>query len=222
MAERSTGNQVRPGKTRRREPSQDRSLETVRTLLDATAQVLTEVGVEKTSTNKIAKRADVAVGSIYQYFPNKEALIGALVEDRMRTLGALARARMAALESDTFADAADAMVRAVVEFLSDEPGIVPVLMSHAILASGDGVAGQLKADAETLGRGFLEQLDDRTVPDLDVAVYISTNVAGLFGALLAGPDVDDEFRERAITEVVRMLSSWMTGTASPDGRQTGA
>lgn len=182
----------------------------VRALLDATAQVLTDVGVEKTSTNKIATRANVAVGSIYQYFPNKEALIGALVEDRMRRLGELARARMAAVDRYTFADAADAMVRAIVEFLAGEPGLVPVLMSHALLDSNQGVAGQLRADAETLGRAFLEQLDDRAVLDLDVAVFIATNVAGLFGALLAGPNIDEDFRDRAITEVVRMLSTWMS------------
>lgn len=183
----------------------------VRTLLDATAQVLDEVGIEQLSTNKIARRAGVAVGSIYQYFPNKEALVDALVEYRMEQLGELARARMAALESFDFPDAADAMLRAVVEFLRGEPGLVPVLMSHAILAPDTGVVGQLRSDAEALGRSFLEQLEDGVLPDLDVAVFISANVAGLFGALLAGPGIDDDFRERAITELVRMLSLWMSG-----------
>ena len=185
-------------------------MEMVRVLLDATAQVLSDVGVEGASTNKIAKRANVAVGSIYQYFPNKEALLDALVEDRMQQLGELARLRMAALESHTFAIAAEAMVRAVIDFLADEPGLVPLLMSHALLASDKGVAGQLRVQAEDLARAFLERLDDRAVVDLDVAVFISTHTAGLFGGLLANPNIDDDFRERAITEVVRMLSTWVS------------
>lgn len=210
MPTRPAGSPPAPAKPRRRVPAQDRSVELVRRLLDATAQVLTEVGVEKASTNKIAKRAEVAVGSIYQYFPNKEALIDALVQDRMQQLGHLARTRMSALDSATFPDAAEAMVRAVIDFLRHEPGLVPILVSHAMLASDRGVAGQLRTEAEALGRTFLEQLDHRAVADLDVAVFISTNVAGLFGALLASASIDDDYRERAIVEVVRMLSCWMS------------
>lgn len=185
-------------------------MELVRTLLDATAQVLTDFGIEKASTNKIARRANVAVGSIYQYFPNKEALVDALVEDRMRQLGDLVRIRMAALESHTFAAAAEAILRAAIDFLAREPGLVPVLMARAFSASDTGLAGQLRSEAEALARAFLERLDDRAVRDLDVAVFVSTNVAGLFGGLLASPAIDDEYRERAVTEIVRMLSSWIS------------
>lgn len=182
----------------------------VRTLLDATAQVLNDVGLEKLSTNKIAKRANVAVGSIYQYFPNKEALIDALVEDRMQQLRTLVAARMATLESDTFPAAAEAMLRAVIDFLAGEFGLVPVLISRTLYASGEGVAGQLRIEAETAARSFLERLDNRAVPDLDLAVFVSTNVAGLFGGLLAHPTMDDKRRERVIAEVVRMLTYWMS------------
>ena len=200
----------RPAKTRRRAPSQDRSTKLVRNLLDATAQVLSDVGIEKLSTNKVARHANVAVGSIYQYFPNKEALIDALVQDRMQQLGDLARTRMAELESHTFPAAAEAMLRAVIDFLAREPGLVPVLMSHALSVPDKGIAGQLRTEAETLARGYLVRLDDPAIVDLDIAVFVSTNVAGLFGALLANPSIGQTHRERLITEIVQMLSSWMT------------
>ncbi len=64
----------------RRRPKQRRSQETVDVILEATAQVLTEDGYAKASTNRIAKRAGVSVGSIYQYFGGKDALIAALAE----------------------------------------------------------------------------------------------------------------------------------------------
>lgn len=216
MPRRSTPNGPRPAQTRRRAPSQERSIELVRALLDATAQVLADVGIEKLSTNKVAKRANVAVGSIYQYFPNKESLVDALVEDRMQRLRELVRTRMAALESHTFPAAAEAMLRAVIDFLAGEPGLVPVLMSHAFTAADKGVTGQLRTEAEAAALAFLERLDDLAVPDLDTAVFVSTNVAGLFGALLASPSIDDERRERIITEVVRMLSYWMSGDPTPN------
>ena len=64
----------------RKKPLQERALRTVEALLEATAQLLVESGYEKTSTNRIAKRAGVSIGSLYQYFPNKEALMSSVVE----------------------------------------------------------------------------------------------------------------------------------------------
>jgi AcrR family transcriptional regulator len=64
----------------RKRPKQERSRATVEALLDATAALLVEEGYPRTTTNRIAKRAGVSVGSLYQYFPNKEAVVAALIE----------------------------------------------------------------------------------------------------------------------------------------------
>ncbi len=223
MAPRPARTSPSPGKTRRRAPSQERSLRLVQSLLDATAQVLNEVGLEQLSTNKVAKRANVAVGSIYQYFPDKEALVDALVEDRMHKLGDLTERRMADLATYSFSAATDAMLRAIIDFLSEEPGLVLVLMSHALSAPDKGVAGQLRALADTVSRAYLEPLDERAVADLDIAIFVSTTVAGLFGGVLANPAVAPDYRERVIPEVVRMLSTWMTQPTSslPSMREVG-
>lgn len=55
-------------------PQQRRSRATYDAILDATTQLLTERGYAATTTNHIAKRAGVSIGSLYQYFPNKEAI----------------------------------------------------------------------------------------------------------------------------------------------------
>ncbi|CAB3856709.1 TetR/AcrR family transcriptional regulator [Achromobacter deleyi] len=62
----------------RKSPRQQRSQQTVETILQATARVLAEHGYAGTNTNLIAETAGVSVGSLYQYFPNKNALIAAL------------------------------------------------------------------------------------------------------------------------------------------------
>lgn len=64
----------------RKKPRQKRSQETVKAILQATTHILKEEGYDKTSTNRVAKRAGVSIGSLYQYFPNKEALVTALFE----------------------------------------------------------------------------------------------------------------------------------------------
>ncbi len=73
---------------RRRKPKQDRARALVDAILTATAQILRAEGSAATTTNKIAVRAGVSVGSLYQYFPNKTALYTALAERHVATLEA--------------------------------------------------------------------------------------------------------------------------------------
>lgn len=62
----------------RKIPRQARSLATVEVILDATALLLVNEGYEQATTNRIAERAGVSIGSLYQYFPNREAVVAAL------------------------------------------------------------------------------------------------------------------------------------------------
>lgn len=59
----------------RKTPQQERSKFMVNSILDATARVLVEVGFARLSTNLVADRAGVSIGSLYQYFPSREALV---------------------------------------------------------------------------------------------------------------------------------------------------
>ncbi|CAN7378805.1 TetR/AcrR family transcriptional regulator [Caballeronia sp. dw_19] len=64
----------------RKLPAQGRAAKTVDTILDAAADVLDRLGLEGYNTNYIADRAGVSIGSLYQYFPSKDAVTAALIE----------------------------------------------------------------------------------------------------------------------------------------------
>lgn len=64
----------------RRSPVQERSQRRVRAILDAAAELLAEVGYEHVTTSAIANRAGISVGSLYQFFANKEAVMQGLAE----------------------------------------------------------------------------------------------------------------------------------------------
>jgi len=82
----------------RKQPSQGRSLDTVKVILEAAAEILENAGFEGYNTNAVAARAGVSIGSLYQYFPNKDALTVALIEQETASL--LSDVRLARLAVD--------------------------------------------------------------------------------------------------------------------------
>ncbi|MFZ5604728.1 MAG: TetR/AcrR family transcriptional regulator [Pseudomonadota bacterium] len=82
----------------RKVPRQKRSRAMVARLLDATAITLAERGLDGTTTNHIAEQAGVSIGSLYQYFPDKDALVEALLERMGNDISQNFRARAAAVD----------------------------------------------------------------------------------------------------------------------------
>lgn len=68
----------------RKQPQQTRSAELIATILEAAVQVLAEEGAPRFTTKRVADKAGVSVGSLYQYFPNKAALLFRLQSDEWR------------------------------------------------------------------------------------------------------------------------------------------
>lgn len=81
-----------PRLSRRKQPRQARSTGLVEAVLEAARQVLAEVGSARFTTARVAERAGVSVGSLYQYFPNKAAILFQLQSDEWRDTSALLRA----------------------------------------------------------------------------------------------------------------------------------
>ena len=81
---------VRP----RKEPRHERARATVDAILMAAAHILRTEGSEAATTNRIAELAGVSIGSLYQYFPNKQAVVGALRERHAEWFGGRLRAEI--------------------------------------------------------------------------------------------------------------------------------
>jgi AcrR family transcriptional regulator len=80
-----------PGISSRKQPKQGRSAELVATILEAAVQVLAKEGAHRFTTARVAEKAGVSVGSLYQYFPNKAAILFRLQSDEWRQTAALLR-----------------------------------------------------------------------------------------------------------------------------------
>ena len=73
---------------RRREPHQARARKRVEDILDTAADLLREMGSDALTTGAIAERAGIPIGSVYHYFPSKEAVLAELVERKLREVDA--------------------------------------------------------------------------------------------------------------------------------------
>jgi AcrR family transcriptional regulator len=119
----------------RKLPQQDRSRMTVEAILEATTHILTEEGYDKANTNRIAERAGISIGSLYQYFPNKESLMAALLEQHSNEIAELVESKLKNLFDAPIENAIPELVKAVIAAHAINPRLHQVL-SEEIPRSG--------------------------------------------------------------------------------------
>ncbi|NML31216.1 TetR/AcrR family transcriptional regulator [Paraburkholderia antibiotica] len=108
----------------RKMPVQRRSAQTVEAVLEAAARILETLGLDGYTTNAVAQRAGVSIGSLYQYFPNRDALTVALIE---RETAQLAADIDAATLLENSRDCVRALVRAAVAHQMRRPVLARII-----------------------------------------------------------------------------------------------
>jgi AcrR family transcriptional regulator len=98
----------------RKRPRQARARHTVDLILDAAAQILARDGEETLTTNHIAERAGFSIGTLYQYFPNREAILDALIERERESSDRRIRAALAEIEPGGVAETVREIVRILI------------------------------------------------------------------------------------------------------------
>jgi len=208
---------LKPDTNPRKSASQERSRSTVDTLLEATARVLIKEGYDKASTNRIAEVAGVSIGSLYQYFPGKEALVAAVIDRHTQEISEVTRkalVRAAALPIE-------AAAREFISVAIDAHRVNPKL--HGVLAEQIPRVGRLEnieanvRDGYALVRGYLEaHRDEIDVADLDLAAFVLVTVveALTHAAVLRRPDIlSDEKADRFVDDVTRLLVRYLGKSA---------
>jgi AcrR family transcriptional regulator len=126
-----------PTKSSRRKPRQARAQATVDAILIATAQLLGRAGLAHLTTDRIAERAGVSVGSVYQYFPDKKELVRALIQrERELVRDVLGRALETAA-GKPLGESIGRIVRVVVEHQAARADYHEALFHEAVHWLGD-------------------------------------------------------------------------------------
>ena len=111
----------------RKHASQERSRATVEALIEATARILVREDFDRASTNRIAEEAGVSIGSLYQYYPGKEALVAAVIDRHNRELMQVVRGALAEVASQPIEKAVRRLVAVAIEAHRIDPKLHRVL-----------------------------------------------------------------------------------------------
>jgi AcrR family transcriptional regulator len=202
----------------RKSASQKRSRLTVDVLLEATARVLVKEGYDRASTNRIADVAGVSIGSLYQYFPSKEALVAAVIDRHTEEMRQLARGALIKVMMQPV----DEAIRELVKLGIDSHRVNPKL--HRALTEQVPRVGRLDnlqatiREAHALLRAYLDaHRAEIQVADVELAAFVCvTTVEALtHAAVIYRPDVlSDEKANTFIDEVTRLVLRYLRPLAT--------
>ncbi len=198
----------------RKSASQSRSRATVDALVEATARILVREGFDKASTNRIALAAGVSVGSLYQYFPSKEALVAAVIERHNRDLMQVVRGALAEVAALPVEEAARKLVAAAIAAHRVDPALHRVLAEQTPHVGMTADVGALNRETFGLFRAWLERhKDELRALDLDLAAFVCvTSIEALtHTAVLHRPDVlTDAAVGALVDEATRLVVSYLS------------
>ena len=200
----------RPRHAARKAPKQARSREIVEVILEAAARVFVRHGYARATTNRIAEAAGISVGSLYQYFPSKDAIAVEILRRYRETLLALVRKHLDGVGEATLEPVVRALLGALLRAEGIEPALHRVLIEQVLRTSARGeisgfeerLEGAL-ADAIRNANGALFGRDPDTTSFVLVrAVLGAVHAAVVDRPSLNGPALVDELTRL----VVRFLA----------------
>jgi len=204
----------RPLTNPRKNASQKRSRATVDALIEATARILVREGFDKASTNRVAAEAGVSVGSLYQYFPSKEALVAAVIDRHNQELMQFVRGALAEVATLPMEQGVRKLVAVAIRAHRIDPKL------HRVLAEQIPRTGRLE-NIETfsrenyaLFRSYLgSHKDEIRALDLELASFVCvTSIEALtHSAVLHHSEIlsDEAAAGKLVAEATRLVVGYL-------------
>jgi AcrR family transcriptional regulator len=189
----------------RRVPVQGRSLARVHRMLDACAELVDEVGYDGLTTTLLAERAGVAIGSVYQFFPDKRAIVQALTMRNVEAYVERLSRRIADGHVDKWWDAVDAAIDEFIDMNRTVPGFRTLHFGDVVdLYLLDEERDNNAVIVEQLGKVLIEGFNVADEPRLTFALGMAVEIADALikNAFRRDPNGDEQVLGEA-KEIVR-------------------
>ncbi|MGE7955856.1 TetR family transcriptional regulator [Pseudomonas sp. NPDC089530] len=174
-------NRRSPQVSSRKRPQQARSTELVAAILEAAIQVLAKEGAQRFTTARVAEKAGVSIGSLYQYFPNKAAILFRLQSDEWQQTTQMLRGILEDVGKAPL-ERLRVLVQVFIQSECAEAGMRVALSDAAPLYRDAPEAHAVKAQGEQIFQAFmLEVLPEAAQPVRDLASDLLTRTLGNVG-----------------------------------------
>ena len=199
----------------RKAPRQARSAATVEAIHIAAIQVLLADGVTRLTTTRVAERAGVSVGTMYQYFPHKEALLFALVRQKLEAIAAAMEEAAARLAGNSLAAISDGLVQAWLDAKTDD--IVGSRAIYGIAAEFD-IVDMTRTETKRLERaveGLLASACDAMVERPNAVAFALLAVMGGAVRTVLERGAQDAELDILRAELPRVCRAYLASCARP-------
>jgi AcrR family transcriptional regulator len=196
----------------RRQPRQVRAELTRQRILAAAAHVFAEHGYAAGTTNRIAERARISIGSLYQYYPNKDAILAELVTQHLDRDQITATLRRYKDRREPLEDIIRVFVRTEIENHLDDPQLLRVMLEQAP-RTGALMERITRQEEEMIAdlRDLIDRHPEVGVQDKDTAARLLASALGpIVHQLAAAPGSIDSTRLE--NEFVAMLTGYLRGS----------
>lgn len=195
----------------RRVPQQARGRARVEQILDITEHLLAERGYDALTTNAVAAEAGISVGALYHFFPNKVAILEALIARYYaQLLGVLegAHADTPALTVETLESYVETLLRALSDFVEGSPSLTPAFLAAASASPNlEAMDRENKAEMVSL----LAARYEVWTQDGEAARRIARMIAAVLDMLFVETAEDDRAANEAfVEETGRLLYAYLS------------
>ena len=178
----------------RKSPVQARSAASVDAILEATIQVLLKVGKERLTTTRVAERAGVSVGTLYQYFPNKSALLRAVLRRHFDQVLEAVEQACREQQGNTVEQMATALITAFLSAKMREPQSSVALYSVSADVDGAKIVKQMVARMNQAMVAMLASARPPLTKDPQlIASLLQGAMSGVSRQLLESPNPEERF-----------------------------
>ncbi|MFP5383897.1 MAG: TetR/AcrR family transcriptional regulator [Gammaproteobacteria bacterium] len=184
-------------------------------ILDAAERVLVQDGYDIASTNRIAQEAGISIGALYHHFPNKEAVVAAVIERYTDSAEQFILEQMMEVVGESYAVIARTMLEAYVGFLQRRRPLVRVILEQVPRLGQVNKISAMERRMEKAVRNYLTNNRSQLgVANIEAAVFISVHTISLLGARIALDPPPGATTEELICEVHRMMIRYMGEAAA--------
>lgn len=193
----------------RKTPTQARAVRTREAIVEAAFQLLAREGEGALSTNRIAERAGVSVGSIYQYFEDKDAILLALINRERDAMAARIGKELEGVDPSGLEEVTRRIIRAVIEAFRARRGARRLVLTMVLKRMEEGGGKGVEAVAAFIAAAAARNRPHGARPLTPVAIYVLTRAVAntIRGAAIENSRVLDEpeFEDELVRLVLGFL-----------------